>query len=252
MEGLLELEIRGRPINMSVSRFPSLRRFTTDQDVELKQLSMKYSLLQHISLDDHNASLRFLSTASSDFVSLRSLELKIGALTNPFNPQNAVDLPQNAVELPHLTSLKLSGENSLSENVVNVLNIPNLVRLHLQRHPSGRWWWNVNSPRFQPPPPVLLTRVSMLLIEGPLHPADDNVLADSSYESLKGTLKMASALVCLRMSGEWRDSVRIQQIVAEVRALGNPLEFLKEIITVRPGQEFLTQDEAHYSFRWRL
>jgi hypothetical protein len=256
MEGLLELEIRGLPMHMlahtqhevnPVSRFPNLRRLTTDQNIELQHLSLKYSLLQHMCLDGHDASLRFLSTASSDFKSLRSLELYIGVFLAPFNPQEVV-------ELPRLTSLKLSGRNPLSANVVNVLNVPNLVRLHLRQHQfSSNWRWTPQDiPVFQPPPPVLLTKVSMLLIEGPIHPTEGIILTDSSYESLKVALQMASALVCLRMSGEWRDTTRIQQIVAEVRALGNPLEFLEEIITVRRGQEFSTQNEAHYSFRWRL
>jgi F-box-like len=255
MEGLLELEIRGYPITTlvsaqqevdAVSRFPGLQRFTTDQDIELNQLPMNYSSLQHMCLDNHYASLQFLATASSEFVSLRSLELNIDAYIDPFGPQTAVDLPQ-------LMSLKLSGEHSLNENVANVLNVPNLVRLHLRQHDSLlHWGWGTNELIVQPPPPALLTRVSMLLIEGPVYPAHDIWLTDSSYASLKVSLQSASALVCLKMSGEWRDSTRIQQIVAEVRALGNPLEFLEEIITVRRGQEFSTQDEAHYSFWWRL
>jgi len=219
----------GMPI--VVPPFLELRRFSTNLNVCFHTASPSPSILEHLVLDNRDATILFLSDAPPDLPALVALSLMFGEELDP-----TLFIP--SLNLPKLRFLKLSGRES--QDAVVKFNAPSLE----QKGP------------LEPFRASIFTTITTLAVHGygpTVPPLTGEIVV--STRALKAVLQQCSLLVSLRLYKDfWGGSDEVMRAILEVRQEGYSLRHLREVIIVNPPWsyprgdpyfDFLTEDRRY-------
>lgn len=217
-DALMEFQVQGGPYNNVESPkhylpvCPNLRHFSTNQNLALGKLPCNVALMETMCLDNNYNSWSFMVYAlHARFDSLHTLELK--AYIGPVVPDG------RKVPLQQLVSLRLSATGAICQTILNGIDAPKLMRLHLQQF-TGQ--------PFEPPVTELLSNVKTLLLQSFGVELEQ---ARKGNAALARILRQTQSLNTLTIiKNEWPSTWVIEEIVKRLKSDGYPLTHLNEII----------------------